>query len=454
MPNLVSVLHGVQPAQGLVSGDRHQNGGRGDPVGAGRSGSRHPAWPARRGDRADRHVHRRDRLLPLVAQRAADLPGRRSQRHRRYLSSRAASRREFYSLADYDTDYSFNLLLWPFVPSDELPQSFVDNQWSSAARAQLIADWPTLFPTIPWSGEVPAQVDLILPQQPMATLGLGMAGQDAPHDEPVPQPATAPFQHFLMHCEIEGPGMHELLRLLYMLLAGLVFVLAASALPGVGWIITGILALLALLLAALGGNAIMNEQATPPQGGKWGGWFNSYEDADGDGGPVDIAYVVGRFVYNSFHIGSESNELHPVHFMIKLKTRHPVTKGDIAGGKWPPGLGEQKAKLDAQFQIINSPATIEVQRRPENRWKLHPLLDGCTGGDAISNPTSGRRHPLKDGPVPRESERWLNLPRSPRRLVGRPPARTSRRCAVLPGSSGWPTSRRNRGSRRAGCPPG
>ena len=285
---------------------------------------------------------------------------------------------EFYSFADYDTDYSFNLLLWPFIPQDELPQSFVDQQWSPGARAQLIADWPGLFPTIPWAGEVPSQVDLILAQQSMAGLGLGMAGQDVRKpsptnpttDEPVPQPNTAPFQHFLMHCEIEGAGMHELLRMLYMLLAALILITAATFVPGIGWIVPAILILLALLLAALGGNAIMSEPVASPQSIDWGGDFNNYDTASGPDSPVDIAYVVGRWVYDSFHEGAESNELHPVHFMIKM--REPVTQGEIAAGDWPTDLGDQKAKLDAQFGIIDTPETIEIQRLPEKPLEAPP----------------------------------------------------------------------------------
>lgn len=282
------------------------------------------------------------------------------------------------SVADYDTDYSFNLLLWPFTPQDVLPQSFVSQQWSPTAEAQLIADWPALFPGIAWT-DVSSQVELILAQQSMASLNLGMAGQDI-------SPATHQ-QHFLMHCEIEGPGMHELLTLLLVMFGVFMALTVVSAIPGVGTLISVILLLLAILAAAIAGNAIMNDQATPPTDGGWGGTFNSFEGAAGDGAPVDIAYVYGRWVYDSFHIGSESNELHPVHFMIKMCP--PATKGQLAAGIWPPGIGGQKARLDAQFGVINDPGTIEIQKLPENRWKLHPLLDGCAGATPYPTPPPG-----------------------------------------------------------------
>lgn len=278
------------------------------------------------------------------------------------------------SVADYDTDYSFNLLLWPFMPQDVLPQSFVSQQWSPTALPQLIADWPTLFPGIPW-GDVSSQVEPILAQQSMASLNLGQYGQDI-------SPATHQ-QHFLMHCEIEGAGMSELLTLLLVMMFAFLAITVISAIPGVGWLASAILMLLALIAAAIAGNAIMNDQATPPSG-EFGGTFHSWEDAANNGSPVDIAYVVGRWVYDSFHVGSESNELHPVRFMMKMA--EPVTKGDLTAGKWPAGLGVLKARLDAQFGIINDPTTIEIQKLPENRWRLHPLLDGCLGGAPYPTP--------------------------------------------------------------------
>ena len=114
-----------------------------------------------------------------------------------------------FSLGAYDTDYSFNLLLWPFIPQDELPKTFVDDQWSASAFPQLVTDWPALFPGIAFPA-VATQVPLIVAQQSMASRNLTFVGQDveAP-DEPSPQPATGSAQHFLLHCEIEGPGIYQ-----------------------------------------------------------------------------------------------------------------------------------------------------------------------------------------------------------------------------------------------------
>src|SRR6202000_2176298 len=88
-----------------------------------------------------------------------------------------------------DTDFSFNLLLWQFAPKDSLPQSFVSNQWSPGAFAQLGTDCPThppLVPNVPFS-QVSDEVNLIVPQQSMASLGLGFGGQNIEDaDKPVP----------------------------------------------------------------------------------------------------------------------------------------------------------------------------------------------------------------------------------------------------------------------------
>src|SRR5262249_26208584 len=73
----------------------------------------------------------------------------------------------FANISDLDTDYSFNLLLYQFVPKDQLPASFVNNQWSASAFPQLGADWPNLPPLVPSVpfAEVSDEVNLIVPQQ-------------------------------------------------------------------------------------------------------------------------------------------------------------------------------------------------------------------------------------------------------------------------------------------------
>ena len=283
-------------------------------------------------------------------------------------------------IVDADTDFSFNLLLWQFVPQNSLPQTFVDAQWTPPAFAQLGTDWPTLPPLVPPNvpfSQVSDQVNLIVAQQSMASLGLGFGGQNIEQaDKPDPPLAGSSSQYFLMHCEIEGPGMHDLLILLTVMCAVLVAAAFVYAIPVVGPIISWILIALALLAFLIGGPAVTHDDASPPPDGGWGGTFNPYETAGDPDGLVDLAYVFGSWVYDSLHAGAESNELHPVHYMVKMGQ---ATQGNLSQGIWPPNLGEIQQKYDGQFGVINSPTTIEIQKLPENQWTVHPLLDGCLG---------------------------------------------------------------------------
>jgi hypothetical protein len=273
---------------------------------------------------------------------------------------------EPWEFGAYDTDYSFNLLLWPFVPSDALPNSFTSYQWSSSAIPTLISNWPTLFPSIPFA-EVSSQVDLILAQQSMASLGLSFTGQqlDTPGDTQ---------ERFLMHCEIEGPGMRDLRDLFWALFFVFIAAAAVYAIPIIGPIISVILAILAWLAALFGGAASQNDDASPPSGGGWGGQFNPYDGAGSPSGLVDLAYCYGRWSYDSLHSGW--NELHPLYYMLKIGS---ATQGNLSNGDWPPNLGTKQQRYDAQYATINSPTTAQTQAQPENQWTLHPLLDGCQG---------------------------------------------------------------------------
>lgn len=295
------------------------------------------------------------------------------------------------NISDLDTDYSFNLLLWQFAPKHQLPASFISNQWSASAFSQLGADWPTLPPLVPGVpfAEVSDQVNQIVPQQSMASLGLGFGGQNAESpDNAVLSGGSS--QHFLMHCEIEGPGMHDLLVLLWVLFAIFVAATFVYAIPVVGPILSALLTLLALLGFLIGAPAITHDGASPPSDGGWGGNFNSYDPTKNPKDPVDIAYVFGRWVYDSLHTGAESNELHPVHYMIKMCPS--ATQGDLGNGIWPSGLGEVQLKYDAQFAVINSPTTPQIQAQAQNQWTVHPLLDGCLAG-------AGYPEPPPPGPV-------------------------------------------------------
>lgn len=290
----------------------------------------------------------------------------------------------------YDTDYSFNLLLWGFTPQNELPASFVNNQWSASAFNQLVNDWPTLpplVPNIPYAN-VSNLVPLIVAQpslaQDAANYGIVFNGQNVDAaDQAKPPLPNGSNQHFLLHCEIEGSGMRDMLILLIALLAMFLAAVIVSAIPVIGPLISMLITLLALLLLLIGGGAIINSPASPPTDGGWGGSFNPYRPGDNPDQPVDLAYVFGRWVCDSGFTHSAGNELHPVHYMCKIGE---TTQGEIAVGKWPGDVNTIQVKLDAFFAYINSPGAQTLQQQPENQWTIHPLLDGCEGATPYPSP--------------------------------------------------------------------
>lgn len=287
-----------------------------------------------------------------------------------------------FVLDDYDTDYSFNLLLWPFVPRDALPQEVVDTAkfgttWGDAIT-QLESVWPpstVANHSYKWS-DVSAQVNLVLPQAIMANLQLGFTGQytkGTSSDEP-PSPQPDPLEQFSLHSEIEGAGVRDLRTLLYVLLAAFLAATAVYFIPVTGPILSVILAILSFLAALFGGSASEHDSASPPTG--WGGPINPYDSGNPPGALVDILYVYGRWVYDSQHQPSGWNELHPLHFITVIAQ---ATQGDLGNGIWPPNIQGLIANYNQQYGIINAPGTTQIQAQPQNQWTLHPVLDGCLG---------------------------------------------------------------------------
>jgi hypothetical protein len=294
----------------------------------------------------------------------------------------------------FDTDYSFNLLLCHFSPRNQFPQSYVDAQNAAstpatagqlaAAFSQLETGWPSLSGLVPTNvsfAGVADAIELIVAQQGVASVNLPTRSENAvaPDNVVLPQGSN---EHFMLHCEIEGRGMYDLLVLLWVLFGVLVVGAALSWIPGAGWIIALIAGILALLGLGIGVPALENDMATPPQDGQWGGKFNAYEDAANDKDPVDLAYVFGRWVYDSLHQPG-GNELHPVHYMLKIGH---ARKGDLKKGLWPAKACSMRKRLDEIYVEINDPGTPVIQSRPENQWTIHPLLDGCLGETPYPEP--------------------------------------------------------------------
>ena len=302
-----------------------------------------------------------------------------------------------WNFSNYDTDYTFDLLLWPFKPLVTLPAPFVGDtqynaaEWDPISVGNLYSNnalfWKTIDPSLIDAFGQPVQavkdqVNLILPQQTMASLNLSFSGQPEGDKGTQGDP-----QQLLLHCEIEGQGIY-LLRIwlgVMAVLFGVAFV--ASAIPGLSWF----LILLALILSLIAGPIIQNQQGQAPPAGGFGGSLNAYNYDQNPSALVDIVYCYGRWVYDSLHSGW--NEFHPLHFMIKVRagTLTPgapatMTQAQLATGSWPSNLGAIKSRYDAQFKLIFTPETAATQQQPQNGWVLHPLLDGCIGNAPYQEP--------------------------------------------------------------------
>lgn len=156
----------------------------------------------------------------------------------------------------------------------------------------------------------------------------------------------------VLHCEFEGRGMYDMFLASQASLFVAVVALFACFLPIAGWIIA-LLALLGLLGIVAGWGIGQFDQADPT-------------DVDPNIGELhpcaDTLLIKGHWVYDSFHSGAY--ELHPVTFACI--TSCPA--GDVI---------YLKDRWDAAIDDATSPATLASQQLPENRWQVHPVIDGC-----------------------------------------------------------------------------
>ena len=129
--------------------------------------------------------------------------------------------------------------------------------------------------------------------------------------------------------------------------------LLACFMPGLGWIVAAILAILAGLGIVAGWVIGQFDQADP----------NDVNPNIGQLHPcADTLLIKGHWVYDSFHSGAY--ELHPVTFCCITSC--------------PPGdVILMKARWEAAIDDATSPATLASQQLPQNQWQVHPLIDGC-----------------------------------------------------------------------------
>lgn len=268
-----------------------------------------------------------------------------------------------------DNDFSINILLAPHsVYEFNKGGTRHDNYFAVAEdgiQGQLIKEQP--FMPKPMNGpHIPNQDGPISPHYGAYT---GDWVEPAVHPSWVKQWPVP-----VLHCEIEGDRIYYVCKTLETL---------SNPIPGfcrwkplgipIGHVICSIMAtlmapyILAALVAAWYAGADDNRED-----------FAADSLAEGD-----LILVRGRWVFDAGHGGY--NELHPVLYLQKLDDSSfyydPQYFKDVLLDRWcpqtaqtPPPLdpGEKNASLTpAQTAIFNN------QRRPENRWLFHPLIDGC-----------------------------------------------------------------------------
>jgi hypothetical protein len=172
----------------------------------------------------------------------------------------------------------------------------------------------------------------------------------------------------VLHCEFEGRGVYDLFLASQAALLPVVAALFACQIPGYGWIVALILALLGLLGLGIG-LAV--------------GHFDSGDPSDVNpnigelqtNGPdhtgASTLMIMGHWVCDTGHrfdFGDLFYELHPITMCCLTR---PITNCD------PNQVILLKQRWQNAVNDATSPATLASQTLPQNQWQIHPIIDGC-----------------------------------------------------------------------------
>ena len=236
---------------------------------------------------------------------------------------------------------------------------------------------------------------------------LGPAAWDLPYADPV-----ASEERYYLHCEAEGNFWQAMKD--YAAVAGLATAGgaaaggAAGAAAGCaigGWfgpIGCAIGAFFGALAGAGGGAAAAGYLVATVAFHSDPGNVEDANVGDKSLGPIkegDRVLVHGHQVYDGFHEGW--HELHPLLAVMKIPDyleQNPavvpydpsLTPADILKGLSSPAfLASAKAlrqKWCERFQLPQDPGVHILQQQPQNRWTIHPAIDGCTPADPAPPP--------------------------------------------------------------------
>jgi hypothetical protein len=233
----------------------------------------------------------------------------------------------------FDTDYSFNLVLAPHVEGAKQGDVETDGIQGELIRNQLPGwDWEGIQET-QWANRSAAA----------------------------------------LHCEFEGGGVWELLQWCLVALALATAATAVCAIPILGWIACAVLGVAALIVFVAGVIAALNNKGDPNDVDPGLGEIH-VPDATGRGG--DILVVKGTWVYDSAHEGW--NEIHPILHCQRIGT----WDGSWSATEFAPP--NTKAAVDRWCSALGraqDPATKTAQQQPQNQWQVHPVVDGCSGSE-------------------------------------------------------------------------
>lgn len=174
-----------------------------------------------------------------------------------------------------------------------------------------------------------------------------------------------------LHCEFEGGGVWELLQWCLVALALATAATIACAIPILGWIVCAILGLAAAITFIAGVIAALNNVGDPNDVDPGLGEIHA---PDPTGRGADILVVKGTWIYDSAHEGW--NEIHPILHCQRIGTWNGTWSGTAFARP------NTKAAVDrwcAALERAGDPATKANQQGLEHQWQVHPLVDGCRG---------------------------------------------------------------------------
>jgi hypothetical protein len=231
---------------------------------------------------------------------------------------------------------------------------------------------------------------------------LGPVTWDLPYADPV-----ASEERYYLHCEAEGNFWQAMKD--YAAVAGLA-VAGGAAVGGAAGAAAGcaiggffgpigcaIGAIVGGLLGAAGGGAAAGYLVATVAFHSDPGNVEDANVGDKSLGPIkegDRVLVHGHHVYDGFHEGW--HELHPLLAVMKIPEyleQNPavvpydpsLTPDDIRRGLTSPAFRASAVALRKhwceRFQLPLDPGIHTLQQQPQNRWTIHPAVDGCQPSD-------------------------------------------------------------------------